>query len=502
LTGTIKEANAGGISALKLARLGLRALVIEGAVPAGMLVLLHITAKGQRLVPVPEMRGLGVYAAAERLQAEYPKAALILTGPAGEMRLSAAGVATTDLDGRPSRYAARGGLGAVMGSKGLKAIVIDDSGTGPVVMEDRVARKRFDAAARVLAEAIRNDPICRNSLRVFGTAGAVMGIQAVGALPTRNFRAGQFEAAEKVSGEALAELVARRGGQGKMGHPCYPGCAIRCSNVVPDEEGRPLVAPLEYETIWALGPNCGIDSLDGLARLNWLCNDIGLDTIETGNAIGVAMEAGLLSFGDVGEAARLLEEVRQGTPLGRMVGHGAAMVARVYGVDRVSAVKGQSMPAYDPRAIKGIGVVYATSTQGADHTIGYTVDPEVWKVGGDWDPGSPEGKAGLAREWMIKSAAWDTIGACNFLAYATTSSPQAYEALMEMLTLVTGREWNSEYLHDLGKEVLRAERDFNRRAGFSSADDRLPEFFRTVPLPPGQGVFDVPDSELDTVHDS
>jgi aldehyde:ferredoxin oxidoreductase len=501
LTGTIKESNAGGVSAAKLARLGLRAIVVEGSAPTDELYVLHVAAQSQSLLTAPELRGMGVYDATDVLRRRYPRAAIICIGPAGEMRMAAAGIATTDMDGVPSRFAGRGGLGAVMGSKSLKAIVIDDAGTRPVTPADPGAKQRFNAAAKVLVEAIRNDPVCRGSLSVFGTNGAVMGIQALGGLPTRSFQTGQFEGAERVSGDALAALVSRRGGKGKMGHPCYPGCAIRCSNVVPDEEGEPIVAPLEYETVWALGPNCAIDSLDAIARLNWLCNDIGLDTVEMGNAIGVVMDAGVMPFGDVDAAMELLEEVRLGTPLGRIIGQGAAIAARVYGISRVSAVKGQSMPAYDPRAIKGIGVVFATSTQGADHTIGYTVDPEVWKVGGDWDPASPEGKAGLAREWMIQAAAWDTIGACNFLSYATTSSPRGYQALMEMLGIVTGEEWTAERMHGLGQDVLRIERDFNRRAGFTASDDRLPAFFTTAPLSPFDGVFDVPDSELDSVYD-
>jgi len=501
LTGTIKEANAGGTVAAKMARLGIRAIVLKGQVPGEIPYVLHLSKDEYALVPMPQMKGMGVYETAARLRKRHPNAGVICIGPAGEMRMSAAGVALTDLDGVPSRYAARGGLGAVMGAKGLKAIVVDDAGTRVVALADPKARRRFNAAAKLLVEAIRSDPVCRDSLPVFGTAGAVMGIQAIGGLPTRNFQTGQFEGAEKVSGDALAALVTQRGGQGRMGHPCYPGCAIRCSNIVPDEDGQAIVAPLEYETIWALGPNCGIDDLDVIARLNWLCNDIGVDTIEIGNAIGVAMDASIIAFGDSAGATAVLEEVRRGTSLGHIIGQGAATTARVYGVDRVSSVKGQAMPGYDPRAIKGIGVVFACSTQGADHTLGYTVDPEVWKVGGDRDPASPAGKVELAREWMIKAAAWDTIGACNFLAYATASSTEGYRALMEMLGLMTGEDWTARRMHDVGMAVLCAERGFNRSAGFTASHDRLPGFFVDTPLPPLGGVFDVPDADLDTLYD-
>lgn len=501
LTGTIKEANAGGESAVKLARLGLRALVIEGQAAAGELYVLHVSTNGGTLIRAPELRGLGVYATAERLRAQHRNAVVICIGPTGEQRMTAAGIATTDIDGVPSRFAARGGLGAVLGAKGLKAIVLDDDGTRPVAPVDPAAKERFRVAARVLVDAITADATCHGSLAVYGTSAALSGMNAIGGLPTRNFSAGEFEGADEVSEAMLRAQVLRRGGAGKMGHPCYAGCAIRCSNVVQDEQGEPIVGPLEYETMFALGPNCGIDNLDALARLNWACNDIGLDTIETGNAIGVLMDAGVLPFGDADGAMKLLDEVRRSTPLGRIVGQGAETAARVFGVSRVSSVKGQSMPGYDPRAAKGIGVVYATSTQGADHTIGYTIDPEVWKSGGNWDPTSPVGKVGLARDCMIAAAAWDTIGACNFLSYATTSSPIAYDALMEMLSVATGEVWTRERMRQLGQSVLKDERSFNRRAGITAGADRLPEFFRNTPLPPYGGVFDVPDEELDRVYD-
>jgi aldehyde:ferredoxin oxidoreductase len=501
LTGTIKEANAGGTATAKMARLGLRALIIEGRGQSDYWYVLRITADACELIPANEFAGMGVYETTEVLLEKYPRHAVMCIGPAGEMRMTAAGIAVTDIDGVPSRYAARGGLGAVMGSKGLKAILLDDSGTKPLLPTDPEEKQKFIAGAKILIDAIQKDGTTHGSLPVYGTLAAMMGINEIGALPTRNFSTGQFEGAIHVSGDALAKMVSERGGKGKMGHPCYPGCAIRCSNIVPDEEGEPIVGPLEYESAWALGPNCGIDSLDAVSRMNWLCNDIGVDTIEIGNAIGVVMDAGVLPFGDVEGAIQLLEAVRSGDPIGRIIGQGAATAARVYGVSRVSSVKGQAMPAYDPRVIKGIGVVFATSTQGADHTIGYTIDPEVWKSGGDYPPESIEGKIELARRWMIKAAAWDAIGACNFLGYATTSFSDAYPALMDLLGLVTGDEWSADRMNELGEKVLATERTFNREAGFNASHDRLPEFFSNDPLPPKGGVFDVPDADLDRVFD-
>jgi len=324
-------------------------------------------------------------------------------------------------------------------------------------------------------------------------------INEAGAYPTRNFREGQFEGTEAVSGERQHDVILER--DGAIAHACHRGCTIKCSRIYPDQHGNYLTKGPEYETVWAHGANCGIDDLDAIARMDRLDDDLGLDTIETGATIAVAMEGGVLPFGDAAGAIGLLEQVAQGTPLGRLVASGADVLGKAYGVCRIPTVKGQSMPAYDPRAIKGIGVTYATTPQGADHTAGYSIAPNVLGVGGRVDPLSPEGQVELSRNLQIATAAIDAAGECLFIAFAVLDDIQALDGLCKMIAACQGHEFTADDLTALGKSVLEVERDFNRRAGFTAADDRLPDFFKNEKLPPHDTTFDVPDEQLDTVFD-
>ncbi|MBO8128096.1 MAG: aldehyde ferredoxin oxidoreductase [Peptococcaceae bacterium] len=498
LTGTIKESNAGGITAQKLASLGIKALVIEGQPSNDEFQILVISEDGVEFVPAGDLAGLGCYELGRKLWAKYgEQCGVISIGPAGEARMNLAGVSTNDREGDPGRYAGRGGLGAVMGSKGLKAIVVKTDKVFDVPVQDP---EKFKKAARDFTEALTTHPVTSQTLPTYGTAALVNVINEAGALPTRNFSSGRFEGAAKTGGEAMAEICQQRGGKGKMGHACSPGCVIRCSNIIPDENGDVLCAPVEYESTWALGANCGIDNLDHIATLNRLCNDIGLDTIETGVTLGVLMEAGVLDFGDGPKAIELLDkEVRQATPLGRIIGSGAAIAGKVFGVTRVPTVKGQSMPAYDPRAVKGIGVTYATTPMGADHTAGYSVASNVLRVGGYVDPLKPEGQVDLSRNLQIATALVDTVGLCLFVSFPLLDNEKALPSVVEMINAQFGTNWTVDDAIELGKNVLRTERAFNAAAGFTAADDRLPEFMKTEPLAPHNTVFDVKDEDLDTV---
>ncbi len=321
-----------------------------------------------------------------------------------------------------------------------------------------------------------------------------------GGLPTRNFSSGRFEGASKVSGEVINELATKvRKGEGKVGHPCHPGCVIQCSNIFPYPDGTTHVSVVEYESDWALGPNCGIDDIDAIAELIRLCNDVGVDTIEAGVAIGVAMEGGLLEFGDADGAIDLMHQIGDGTPVGRILGQGTEFTARAFGVTRVPTVKGQAMPAYEPRAVKGIGVTYATSTMGADHTSGYTVAPEILSVGGSADPFAVN-KAELSRAFQASTAFIDSSGYCLFIAFAVLDDSDGFQGMIDTVNGVLGTSYTADDIVDYGMEVLRAERRFNRLAGFTKADDRLPEFMKIEKLPPHDTVWDVPEEELDKVH--
>mgnify|MGYP000262396101 CR=1 FL=1 len=497
LTGGIKEANAGTKFATMQARLGLRAIVLEGQATNGTYVL-EVDRKGARLVPAPELAGKGAYETTDALIAKYGEVGVCCVGPAGENRMAMAGVCFNDMKDRASRYAGRGGLGAVMGSKGLKAIVIDDKGTRAVPLANK---ELFDEGRKKMTAALRSHAVTKpkGGLNTYGTCVLVNIMNEAGGLPTRNFRFGRFEDAAKVSGEAIFDTNKQRLGNELYNHACSPGCIIQCSNTLHAADGSEIVSCLEYETDWAFGPNCGIGDLDVLGKLTWLCNDIGIDTIEAGGTVAVAMEGGVIPFGDAQGAIGLLEEVRKATPLGRIIGAGAAITGKTFGVTRVPAVKGQNMPAYEPRVVKGIGVTYATSTMGADHTAGYTIAPEILGVGGKVDP-FVVSKGELSRAFQQTTAFIDSSGHCLFIAFAILDIPDGYQGMIDECNGLLGTSWTSADVLRIGEEVLAMERAFNAGAGIGREADRMPEFMRIEPVPPHNFVWDVSDAELDIVR--
>ena len=500
LTWNIKESNSGGIGSQKLARTGIKAIVVEGKPrEKDKFWILRINKDAAELVPADKFVGKGLYRTYPQLRREFgKKVAIIGIGVAGEMLMASAGICLNDPENRPSRYAGRGGLGAVMGSKGLKAIIIDDNG-GPGI---EIANKEvFDTGSKKLANALNTHEITKpgGALNTYGTAVLVNIVNEAGGLPTRNFREGRFEGAANISGEAINEICKKRGGVGKTGHSCSPGCVIKCSNVYPKPDGKELVSVQEYESVWSMGANCGIDDLDVTGELIRLCNDYGLDTIETGVALGVAMEAGLAEFGDGKKAIQFIKQIAKGTPLGHILGGGAESTARVYGVVRCPTVKGQGMPAYDPRAIKGIGVTYATSTMGADHTSGYAIAPEILGVGGKVDPLASE-KGDLSRTLQHATAFIDSTGYCLFIAFAILDIPAGMQGMVESCNGVLGTRWTTDDIGRIGGEIVKIERAFSEAAGFNKTHDRLPEFMKYEKVPPHNVVFDVPDAELDKVH--
>ena len=500
LTGGIKEANAGTRWPQLVARLGIKAIVVEGYPKEdddGWWGL-HVTKDSAEFFAADEYVGKSLYEIFPGLFERFGKKVGIATmGVAGEQKMSMAGVCFNDIDNRPSRYAGRGGLGAVMGSKRLKFIVVDGAGGPGVEIADK---KLFDQGRKKLVDAIRTHDLTKpgGALNTYCTAVLVNIVNEAGGFPTRNFREGRFEGAAKISGEAMAEYCETRGGVGTMGYPCHEGCIIKCSNIIPNPDGSELVSCLEYETTWALGANCGIDDLDVIGKLTWLCNDIGIDTIEAGDSIAVAMDAGLAEFGDGEKAIEMLEDVRKGTPLGRILGQGTGFTAKALGVVRSPSVKGQGMPAYAPRAIKGIGITYAVSTMGADHTSGYTIAPEIAGVGGKVDQFDTD-KAELVRAFQYTTAFIDTSGHCLFIAFPILDIAEGFDGMVEECNGVLGTNWTTDDVTRIGKEILDKELAFNRAAGFTPADDRLPEFMKYEKLPPHDVVWDVLDETLDAV---
>ncbi|MEW6184442.1 MAG: aldehyde ferredoxin oxidoreductase C-terminal domain-containing protein [Thermodesulfobacteriota bacterium] len=490
LTGTIKESNAGGTMGTALGRLGISAVIIEGQAQEGELYLLRIGNTGNpSLIPADEYKGMRTYALVESLLQAYGKKTSIMgIGPAGELGLKAASIQGTDIDGRPCRAAGRGGLGAVMGSKGLKALVVDQGGKEPVFIADPAA---FKEASRVLARTIRSIPHSGQVLPKYGTAGLLGPVNALGAFPSYNARKGVFEEWEKISGETLAQTIKERGG-----NPSHRGCSqciIHCSNEYVDTQGKYVTSSLEYETLWSMGGMIGVGDLDAIARLDYLCDDIGVDTISTGVAIAVAMDAGYKTFGDSRAAAEIVEEIAQGTEIGKIFGHGPVAVGRHFNNPRVPVVKGQSISAYDPRALQGNAVTYATTPMGADHTAGNLVGPSM---AGKLNPLSAEGQVEASRNAQIRVAAMDATGLCVFVLGAV-NTPEGEEALLRLLKAKNGLDPGADWLDETGKRILRAEKDFNRRAGFTEKDDRLPGYFYKEPLPPHNTVVLISDEEMD-----
>jgi aldehyde:ferredoxin oxidoreductase len=492
LTKGVKEANAGGTAGDSLGKLGIKAVVVEGLAPGDSWSILHIHADSAELIPADDTRGLGTYATSDLLQQRYGSGCTVISiGQAGEMRLAGAGVCVTGEAGQRSNHAARGGLGAVMGSKGLKAFLIDKSAgkTVPFVNADL-----FRSAARIFAQKLINDPKLgtQGSQHLYGTSSIVAAVNEMGSLPTRNFSHGTFEGAETLRGEHLREVTLARNGE--VGTRCMPGCVIACRNVYVNASGTPIVGTLQFETIALMGSNLGLSDLDEVAQLNRMCNDFGLDTFETGAALGVALVAGLGQFGDFESIQKLLAQVGEGTVLGRLIGNGVVATGRVLGNPRIPAAVGQAIPGYDPRSLKGNGVTYATSPQGADHTAG-----NAFGARKEVNPLGVEGQKELSLRLQIIAAMLDSTGLCLFARPPIIADPQL---MVDMLNGRFGWGWTVEDYDRANRDVLRTELEFNRRAGITAADYRIPEFMCDEPLPPHNVTFDVPASDLDSVFES
>lgn len=496
LTGGIKETNAGGSASQLLARLGYAALIIEGKPAGDNLYKITIYKNGIRIEADNTLRMLGNYELVDTVLDRFSrKIACISIGPVGEMKMLSASIACTDIELTPTRHAGRGGGGAVMGSKGVKIIILDGEGVGSVIARDK---KRFAAAAQSFSKGLKRDPTTGETFPRYGTADMVDVVNEVGGFPTRYFSSGYLENASKINGEALTKLEKERNGEVTKG--CHVGCIVRCSGTYHDKDGDFVTKQPEYETIWSHGANCEIDDMDAVAQLDQMDDDYGIDTLEMGNAIAVAMAAGLAEFGDAEKAVELVDQVGKGTPMGRILGAGAAVAGRILGVEKVAAVKGQALPAYDPRVLQGLGVTFATSPMGADHTAGFVFD-SVLDSNGDVDPKKVKEQVELSLNAQIHDAAIDATGMCQFITTAIDEQPETFQALLDLINSLYGWEMTAGDFFEMGRHILRTERKFNQEAGFSAADDRLPEFFRTDPVDPGKSTFQVDDKDLDQLFD-
>jgi len=484
LTNGIKEANSGGVSGAKLSRCGYQAIIVEGKSGEGSNVLV-IDKEGARLENCPELELLGNYDTTDKIYSKLgEKVGILCIGPAGERGLRGASIASNDPH-KELKFAARGGLGAVMGSKGLKAIVIDDEGCDMVAYKDK---DKFTAIAKDFNKKLAADPKTKNIYHNYGTAGIVKAVNSMGALPTNNFRYGSFEHVDNLSGEKLNELIKARGGEGKLAVSCMDVCAIRCSTVYPDENGKKIVSTLQYENIALLGSNLGLDNLDAVARLNYEINDLGLDTIETGCALGVALDQGYGEFGNEKDCMALIKEIWRNTPLGRIIGNGAQVTGQILGSNRIPAAKGQGFAGYDPRALKGNGVTYSMSPMGADHTAG-----NCFGARKTVDPLGTDKQGELSKQLQIQIGTLDCIGLCMFARGPLFADPNI---LAEIVNTKAGSNFNKDTIWNLAVDTIKLERQFNINAGLSPANDKLPEYLYEEELSPTNAVFDLSEEEM------
>lgn len=494
LTGGIKESNSGGTAAQRLAKMGIKALIIEGMPDGDKWYNLHVTKDGVEINEEKEFIGKGNYEVIGAMIARHGENTGVITiGQVGEYRLSSANISVKDPKGN-IRSAGRGGLGAVMGSKKVKYITLSDSDGEGIEIKDK---QKFLDAVHIFNKGLLSHPVSGTALPKYGTDVLVNILNEAGGLPTKNFRYGQFDKAENISGETMYDTIVSR--KGDPTHGCHVGCVIRCSQTYNDKDGNRLTSGFEYETIWGFGAGCTIGNLDTIAHIDRICDEIGIDTIETAGAMMVAMEAGVLPWGDGDGVLKLLEEIKNGAPIGRILGNGAGFTGKAFGIIRVPTVKNQSMPAYDPRAVKGIGVTYATTTMGADHTAGYSVATNILNVGGKQDPLSKDGQIELSRNLQIATAALDSAGLCIFVAFAVLDYEPVSHAIVDMINAKYGVNWDVNDWFNLGRNVLKTERNFNKAAGLSEKDDRLPEFFNE-PIPPHNAVWDFTNEELDSLY--
>ena len=474
LTGGIKEANAGGSFGLAMGQLSIAGFTLYGGCEEWSVMYLKKDGTVEFTSAAPYL-GRGTFATAAMLHEVYGhKVSVALCGPVGEYGGLLAGISMSDTDRRPARLAARGGVGAVMGVKKLKAIVID---------LDRMPafhdRKKVLGSIKEYGAKLRADEAI-TVLKDYGTAMMADYTNHVGGLPVNNFTSGRQvdigNGVLKMGGEFIRQQNQARGGE--TSHACMPGCLIECSNVYADADGNEIVSPVEYETLGLMGTNCGLSDPDDLARLNWHANDLGIDTIETGAMMGVLLDAGLAPFGDVAFLTRVMAELRSGSAEGKLWAQGTAAVGAHYQVARCPVIKKQGISAYDPRVIEVTGISMMVTAQGADHTTGNA--PKYECSGKNVDE-----LVDVSMEMQTLCASADSLGLCVFGRSVTNAN---LEMVVGAINDACGTQFSIDWFRQLGRQTLRLEAQFNQAAGFTEADDELPAFFYEEALEPSNKV--------------
>ncbi len=477
MTGGIKEANVGGMLGIYLGQHAIRAIVIEQKSDDDTYKLVYVDPKGRvSLLPADKYRTMTNYMLVEALREEVgPDVACGSIGTAGERQYLNSSIICTEFGtGHPNRAAARGGIGSVMGSKHLKALVVSKpDGAEKYPYEDM---GMFAQTVKRHQELHKKSPLV--NIAKSGTAGAVAMQAPLGIMPVRNF-SGELSEEEKLEGlmpETFVGTIVSRGG--KVGQRCMPGCIARCSNEFRDADG-------EYETVSLCGSNCDIYDLDTIAIMDRFCDDMGIDTIDFGAAIAVAMDSGKIEWGDKEAVLKIMDEIRKDEGFGRIVAQGAAYLGKEIGAKRIPVVKNQAMAAYEPRNSKGIGVTYATSPMGADHTAGMV-------LGQGGDPTVNDEKVYYSMINQIDSAMQDCF-MCTFNWGSAMSDPTL---ITDYVKYALGIDLSIKDLMQIGIRTLETELAFNKAAGLTNDDDVLPAFFKEEPSPATGAVFDFTMEEL------
>lgn len=465
LTGTIFDANTGSQFGVRLKWAGFDALVIKGISPTP--VWLDISEKGVKIHPAVELWGKEIPDTIDAIQERG--FATVSIGPAGENKVLFASIAD-----EKGRSYGRGGVGAVMGAKNLKAIRASGKDKPGIADPEIYKFVKYEAGKMVTAS-----PRTSEGLPKFGTSVLVNLMNWYGVLPTRNFQRGEFENAENISGERLKDrYLVKRGA-------CW-SCPIGCKRVT-EARGEKGEGP-EYESIYALGSSLEIDDFDIIISANYLCNRLGMDTISCGATIACAMELEekgildtVLAFGRADLLLQTVEDIAYRRGLGNEIAEGSKRLSAHYGLPEVSMqVKGLEFPAYDPRGMQGQGLLYATSNRGACHLRGNMLGPELLGAPKMLERHAPSGKAGILIVMQHTNAVIDSIGMCKFVNFAIGD-----DFFARLMTSITGVKYETQDLQLAGERIWNLERLYNLRAGFTQEDDNLPPRFTEEPLKEG-----------------
>lgn len=483
LTGGIKESNVGGMVGKNLIAHGIRLLIVEGSPNNGELFVLLVPSEGTaRLIERKDLSGMGNYALVDRLRKDYgEKSEMLVCGPAGEKLYRNACILSTDFStGEPCRAAGRGGLGAVMRAKGLKAIVVEKASKPYIPVAAKPADSK--AASTQFHRFVATNGAVQARAK-YGTFGSVRKNEETGILPVKNFRSMHFSSISDVDAQAIVDHLDKNGG--KYGLACQAGCIIKCSNYYVDAHGHHTASSFNYETLALCGTNCMIESLDDIAEIKQICDDFGIDTIEMGAALGLLMEAGIIPWGDGQNAIHTVKEIASGGEFSEEMGMGLESFGRFLGVNRIPAVRGQAFPGYDVRAYKGMGLSFLAGTMGADHTVG--------SGGPDTDGSYVQNSVSM----MKIVAAFDNI-TCLFLLQPMLMDKGIMSKFFEMLSAFFDETWDMDKLLKLGADTLAMEYRFNEAAGIGAA--HMPDMFTGEKSEITGGVYDIDPVEVSKIR--